>query len=161
MTDSDKTLLDELFQRYGSSSQEAVFQITGCFTKADNISKTAYIQTEDKEAAHMIEELLHKIDQLNAYRLSLAERYNVLETAPTIPVVRLSRERNFYSEGKKVYYYLYTLRRFIDSGAEVEESRRKYPGTERNAAIKDFRAYVKSHPGIIAEMDIEKSRWEK
>ncbi len=160
MTDNDKMLLDEMFQRYGRSSKDAEFRITGYFTKAESINKTIDIQNEDKRAVRMIEELLHAVDQLNAYRLSLAERYNVLETAPTIPVVRLSRERNFYSD-KKVYYYLCTLRRFVGSGVEVEESRRKYPGTERNAAIKDFHAYVKSHPGITAEMNIEKSRWEK
>ena len=28
-------------------------------------------------------------------------------------------------------------------------------------AISDFRAYVKSHPGINAEMSIEKGRWER
>ena len=107
----------------------------------------------------MIEELSHKINQLTAYRLSLTERYNFLETALTVPVVRLIRERDYYN--KKVHYYLCTLRRFDDSGIDVEESRRQYPGIERNNAICDFRAYVKAHPGIIAEMDIEKQRGEK
>lgn len=159
MTLDNKTLLDELFQRYGHPSQEADFRITGYFQKAESLNKSADVQQEDKRAAQMIEELSHKINQLTAYRLSLTERYNFLETALTVPVVRLIRERDYYN--KKVHYYLCTLRRFVDSGIDVEESRRQYPDTERSSAIKDFHAYAKSHLGIIAEMDIEKQRWEK
>lgn len=159
MAIDNKALLSELFQRYGSPSDEAQFQINGYFRKAESINEPAYVQREDESAARLIGELQYKIDQLNAYRLSLAERYNFLATAPTVPIVRLLRERDYY--GKKVYYYLCILHRFVDSGIEVEESRRKYSGTERSSAIKDFRAYEKAHPGIIAEMDIEKRRWEK
>ena len=117
------------------------------------------MQQADKHAAYMIEELQHKIDQLKAYRLFLADRYGFLETAPSVPVVRLTRKRDYSSS--KVHYYLCTYRRFVDSETEVEESRREYPGTERNNAIKDFHAYTKAHPGIISEMDIQKGRWEK
>ncbi len=159
MTLDNKTLLDELFQRYGHPSQEADFRINGYFRKAESLNKSADVQRADERTVQVIGELKHKIDQLKAYRLSLAERYNYLETAPTVPVVRLIREKDYYS--KKVHYYLCTLRRFIDSDTEIEESRRVYPGTERVNAINDFHAYVKAHPGIIAEMDIEKKRWER
>lgn len=159
MAIDNKTLLSELFQRYGSPSDEAQFQINGYFQKAESINRPADVQREDERAVRLICEMQFKIDQLNAYRLSLAERYNFLATAPTVPVVRLIRERNYYSN--KVFYYLCTFRRFVDSGTEIEESRRTYPGTERFTAIKDFHAYAKAHPGIIAEMDIEKGRWEK
>ena len=159
MTSKDNALLSELFQWYGRPAQEAQFQIHGYFRKAESINKTADVQQADKHAAYMIEELQHKIDQLKAYRLSLADRYGFLETAPSVPVVRLTRKRDYSSS--KVHYYLCTYRRFVDSETEVEESRREYPGTERNNAIKDFHAYTKAHPGIISEMDIQKGRWEK
>lgn len=159
MTNNDKELLNEFFQWYGSASQEAQFQIHGYFRKAEIINKSADVQQSDKSAARMIDELQYKIEQLNAYRRSLAERYNFLETVPTVPVVRLTRKRDSYSN--KVFYYLCTFRRFMDSDTEVEESRREYPGTERSSAIKDFHAYTKAHPGILAEMDIQKGRWEK
>lgn len=159
MTDKNKTLLEELFQRYGSPVQETEFNIRGYFTKAESIHKTEHIQHEDERAQRVIQELQHKINQLTAYRISLAEQYSLLETAPTIPIVRLKRRRDY--RDKKVHYYLSTFRRFTESGIEVEESRQTYPGTERNQAIKDFQAYTKAHPGIIAEMDITKSRWER
>ena len=159
MTSKDNALLSELFQWYGRPAQEAQFQIHGFFRKAESINKSTDVQQADKHVAQMIDELQCKIDQLNAYRRALAERYNYLETVPTIPIVRLIRKRDYYS--KKVYYYLLTFRRFADSDIEVEESRREYPGTERSSAITDFHAYKKAHPGIVAEMDIEKARWEK
>ena len=159
MTLDNKTLLDELFQRYGHPSQEADFRINGYFRKAESLNKPADVRREDERADRMIEELSHKINQLKAYRFSLAERYSFLETAPTVPVVRLIREKDYYN--KKVHYHLCIFRRFIDSDTEIEESRRTYPGTERNNAICDFHAYVKAHPGIIAEMDIERKHWER
>ncbi len=51
-------------------------------------------------------------------------------------------------------------RRNLDTGAETETERTTYPGTMRSQALKDYAAYVKAHPGIIAEKDIEKSKWE-
>ena len=159
MTSNDKALLAELFQRYGSPSKETQFQIHGYFQIAESINKSSLVQGADERAARMIDELQEKIDQLNAYRRSLAERYNYLETAPTVPVVRLSRERN--SCTNKVFYYLRTFRRFVDSGVEVLVDFTEYSGTERSTAIKAFRAYEKAHPSIIAEMDIQKGRWEK
>ena len=159
MTDETKILVEELFQRYGSPVQETELRITGYFTKAESIHKTEHIRREDERAQRLIQELQTKIEQLTAYRISLAEQYSLLETAPTIPIVRLKRRRDY--RDKKVYYYLSTFRRFTESGIEVEESCQTYPGTERNQALKDFQAYTKAHPGIIAEIDIAKSRWER
>ena len=159
MTDENKILLEELFQRYGAPAQETELRITGYFTKAESIHKTEHIRREDERAQRLIQELQTKIEQLTAYRISLAEQYSFLETAPTIPIVRLKRRRDY--NDKKVYYYLRTFRRFAESGIEVEESCQTYPGTERNQALKDFQAYTKAHPGIIAEIDIAKSRWER
>jgi len=136
MTLDNKTLLDELFQRYGHPSQEADFRITCYFQKAESLNKSADVQREDKRAAQMIEELSHKINQLTAYRLSLTERYNFLETALTVPVVRLIRERDYYN--KKVHYYLCTLRRFVDSGIDVEKAADNIPAQNGAAQSKTF-----------------------
>ena len=99
-----------------------------------------------------------KIEQLKAYRLALSERYNYLASAPQQPVVRLKRVK-IYSG--KVFYHLNTYTKNLLDGNEVETSSTKYTGQERSKAIKDYKSYVKSHPGITAEMQIEKPKWEK
>ena len=148
-----------MFQHYGHPSSEAKIELHGYFTKAESMNEAARIQRFDETAARLIRECKDTISWLAAYRISLAERYSFLATSPSVPVVRLEREKNSYDG--KVYYFLRTLRRFLEDGTEVEESREKYPGTERRTAIADYQAYVKAHPGITAEMDIEKRRWEK
>ena len=57
MTLDNKTLLDELFQRYGHPSQEADFRINGYFRKAESLNKPADVRREDERADRMIEEL--------------------------------------------------------------------------------------------------------
>lgn len=159
MTDENKALLAEMFQRYGQPSDEANIELRDYFIKAESMNETDRIRRYDESAARLIQRCEETISRLTAYRVSLAERYSYLAAAPSIPVVRLERDRNSYSG--KVYYFLRTLRRFPEDGTEVEKSRKKYPGAERHKAISDFKAYVKAHPGITAEMDIEKRRWEK
>lgn len=159
MTDENKALLGEMFQRYGHRSNEAQIDIRSYFIRAETLNETGRIQLYDESAVRLIQKCEETIAQLKAYRISLAERYSFLATSPSVPVVRLVRIRNSYDS--KVYYHLLTLRRFLEDGTEVEESREKYPGSERRKAIADYKAYVKAHPGIAAEMDIEKKRWEK
>lgn len=50
---------------------------------------------------------------------------------------------------------------FAANYVQASNKRKTYPGTERRQALKDFAAYQKSHPGIIAVKDIEKARWER
>ena len=159
MTDENKTLLGEMFQRYGRPANDAQIDLRGYFMKAEDMNETARVQNYDESAARLIKECQETIARLTAYRISLAERYSFLSTAPSIPVVRLERIRNTYEN--KVYYHLRFLRRFLEDGTEVEERKEKYPGTERQKAIADYKAYIKAHPGITAEMDIEKKCWEK
>lgn len=159
MTDENKALLSEMFQRYGHPSNEAHIDLHGYFLQADDMNDTARIQNYDENAARLIRDCETVISRLTAYRVSLAERYGYLSTAPSVPVICLERDRNAYSG--KVFYYLRFLRRFLEDGTEVEERKEKYPGTERWKAISDFNAYVKAHPGITAVMDIDKKRWEK
>ena len=99
-----------------------------------------------------------KIEQLKAYRLALSERYNYLASAPQQPVVRLKRVKSYSG---KVFYHLNTYTKNLLDGNEVETSSTHYTGTERSKAISDYKSYVKSHPGITAEMQIEKPKWER
>lgn len=159
MTPEQRKDIDELFTRYGSPSNEAEFRITGYYTKADSIDELDRIKRADENVQRDIERMQEKIRQLSAYRVSLAERYNFLATAPTDPVVRLIRHKDSYSN--KVFYYIKTFDRNLIDGHEVQTGCAEYTGTDRRKAIDDFNKYIKSHPGIEAEMQIEKARWER
>lgn len=160
MTDENKVLLDKFFRRYGKCTAEAQ-PLLYCPTlhRADTINETERVKRYDGYAIDLIQNCENLIKLMQAYRLSLAERYNYLTTTPTVPVVRLTRHKNIYDN--KVYYYLRTYRRMVDGSADVQESEAKYPGTERRKALADFEAYKKAHPGIIAEKNIEKGRFER
>lgn len=156
MTPEQNAALEELFTRYGYPSEDGDFRINAYFQRPDKIDSLDKIVRDDKYTCNIISQLQDKIQQLTAYRAALAERYNYLATAPTVPVVRLKRERR-----DKVYYILSVYDRNLLDSHEVLKSSIRYSGTERHTAINAFNTYVKQHPGIIAEMDIEKARWEK
>lgn len=158
MTPEQDKALKDLFSRYGHPAREADIRITGYLLHPGDLDTTARVKDYDKSAERTIQELEEKIRQLKVYRIALAERYNYLATAPTAPVVRLTRRKTY--EGK-VYYDLITYNRNLLDGQEVKTSSTTFPGKERHKAIAAYNDYVKAHPGITAEMDIEKRRWEK
>ena len=155
--DQDKALKD-LFSRYGHPSTEADIRISGYLLRPDQLDTTARVKDYDQTAERTIQELKEKIRRLQVYRIALAERYNYLATAPSVPVVRLTRQKTY--EGK-VFYYLEVYSRNLLDGKEVKTSSTTFPGKERHKAITAYNDYVKAHPGITAEMDIEKRSWEK
>lgn len=156
--------VNALFQQYGSPAESVSFynHFSGYIRRPD-LLELDEIPDKDRAAAALIAELQETITQLNAYRVELAGRYNALATAPKIPVVKLTRERasSYGRDAGKVFYYLTTHERYLTDGHEVRLSSEKYPGTKRHEAIAAFHAYVKEHPGITAEIDIEKARWER
>lgn len=156
MTAEQQAMIDSLFTRYGSPSKDAEIRITDFLIRPDALDELERVQYYDKSAAETIKRMQYHIELLTAYRLSLSERYNYLATSPTVPVVRLKRHRNY--DGK-VFYYLQTFRRNINDSHEVIDTSKTYPGTERAKAISDYKQYLKTHPGIIAEMDIAKRKW--
>lgn len=112
-----------------------------------------YVQDE-------IKDLQATIETLQAYNQMLYDRAQELTAAPWHHEIHLTREKRYYEN--KVYYYLQLLKVYDTPGINPETlESHKYPGTERRQAIKDFEAYQKSHPGIVAKKDIEKSKWEK
>lgn len=158
MTPEQNRTMQELFQRYGSPAREADIRISGYLLHPDDLDTTTRVKDYDKSAERIIQELEEKIRQLQVYRIALAERYNYIATAPTVPVVRLTRRKTY--EGK-VYYDLMTYNRNLLDGREVKTSTTTFPGKERRKAIEAYNDYVKAHPGITAEIDIEKRSWEK
>ena len=159
MTEHDNDILDTLFSRYGRSADDAEIRLYGFLRRPAALDDVKQIMMYDKSAASLIDDCRRTIEQMTAYRKALQERYNYLASAPTVPVVRLTRRRDSYTN--KVFYDLTLFRRYIDTGKETRESNTVYPGTERSKAISDYKAYLKDHPGIIAEMDIKKGKWER
>lgn len=150
--------LNNLFTRYGSQSNEAEIRICGHLTRADVIDESERLLYYDKEAERLINTARTLIATMTEYRATLSERYNYLDTSPTVPVVRLIREKKYSG---KVFYYLQIFRRNLLDNHEVQTDSITYPGTERAKAITDYKAYIKSHPGIICELKIEKGKWER
>ena len=124
----------------------------------DKLSDMNRISYQGGQAARNIKEAQAVIETMQAYQQLLYARVQLLETAPYHLEVILKREKRY--DGK-VWYWL-TVRKVREvDGVEPETlEQTKYPGTERSKALKDFAAYQKSHPGIIAVKDIEKSKWE-
>ena len=158
MTSEQEKELQELFTKYGHPSTESDERIYIYLTHPDAINRLTEVIRYDERAIDYIADLERKIEQLNAYRLSLSERYNYLASAPQQPVVRLKRVKSYSG---KVFYHLNTYTKNLLDGNEVETSSTHYTGTERSKAISDYKSYVKSHPGITAEMQIEKPKWER
>lgn len=158
MTKEQEQILSGFFTRFGSPSTNAEIRVIRCFQKPETLDELERVERDDHYAEETIKELEDRIRQLSTYRIALAERYNYLATAPSVPVVRLNRQKNY--DGK-VFYYLTTHSKNLLDGHEVQTSCKKYSGAERHTAIADYKQYVKSHPGIIAEMNIQKSKWER
>lgn len=158
MNPEETAQLEKLFTRYGSPSKEAEIRIHHYCTRPDQIDTLDRITWQDRAAAETLKALDAASAQLRAYRAALFERYNQIATAPTIPVVKLLREKHW--KDSKVYYHLIVTRRDPATGHETETARTTYPGTKRREALAAFAEYVKAHPGIHAEKDIAKKSWE-
>ena len=162
MTDKQQELVNSFFHDwdFGSRAGDGYkeFHIRGYFQRPDKLTETSRVAQYDKSAAEAITQCQKAIEILTAYRVALAERYNEISAAPRIPVVKLIREKRWK---QNVKYYLITCSRNLAEGIDTEETRKAYEGTERRQAIKDFEAYCRNHPGITAEKDIEKPKWER
>ena len=158
MTPDQNETMQEFFRRYGSPSTEADIRINGYLLRPDQLDTTARVKDYDQTAERIIQELEEKIQQLKVYRIALAERYNYLATAPTAPIVRLTRRKTY--EGK-IYYDLITYNQNLLDGQEVKTSSTTFPGKERHKAIAAYNDYVKAHPGITAEKNKKKRSWER
>lgn len=151
---------ESFFSRYGAPSDEGHAEIRLYHTRPEKIDTLDGIARADQRAADNIQCLELYIEVLKHYRQELCKQYNELATAATVPGVKLVRERQYWNDGK-VFYKLTWYTHYIDSGLDVTDRYEVYKGTERHKAISDYRDYAKSHPGILATMQIEKAKWEK
>ena len=158
MTPEETAQLEKLFTRYGSPSKEAEIRIFHYCSRPDQLDSLDFITLQDRAAAETLKALEAAAAQLRAYRTALFERYNQITTAPTVPAVKLLRDKSW--RDSKVYYHLIVTRRDTATGHETETARTTYPGTQRHEALAAFAEYVKAHPGIHAEKDIAKKSWE-
>ena len=146
-----------LFERYGSPSEEAEIRFYGYLTRPDKLDTFERIRCMDDSAAQMIANCKHLVAQLTVYRQDLAKRYNELATMPSRDRLLLERVPNYI--GKIVYY----IRFFTDyeDGTTVCTASEAFEGRDRHKAIARFEELKKQRPGIEAEKRIEKQQWEK
>lgn len=157
MTEEQKNLYLSLYPSWSSRDSDSIYLI---YPRAENCCTLDEIISRDKYALEQIQELESWIEKMKAYRAALAARYAYLSTDARIPFVSLTRRRGASWSDNKVYYDLVIGFQHTD-GTKSEESRVTYSGTERSKALAAYHAYVKSHPGISATLDIAKSRWER
>lgn len=111
-----------------------------------------------QNADHAISECNAMIEKLNAYKMQLYERAQQIAAAPWHTELLLKRERGYNT----ISYFLQLKKVYDAPGIEPETLKStKYPGRERCTAIKAYRDYIKSHPGITAHMEISRAAWEK
>ena len=123
---------------------------TGKMTKAQIID-------EDRRAQQSIEDAENLIKWLKAHRVELAERYRELEAMESHIRVTLKRQKNWTNN--KIFYFLMNDKVFDDGTVEFISSK-KFAGTERNKAIKEFNNIKKRLPKQEYILDIEKGPWE-
>ena len=122
--------------------------------KIEDAKRIAWL---DETAGRMIRDAESTIEALREYRQALAARYAELDAMPYTLKIRLERHKGWNGP---VNYFLRLIRVYAD-GHTADEECTKYPGTERHKAISDYKELVKSRPGITAEIDIQKGKWER
>lgn len=128
-----------------------------CYIRNPETLNTATdCQRYDKTAADYIDRLQKEIETMREYRQTLFERMQKIYSATYFYKVTLHRQ-NYGT----IAYFLRVFKVYSDGIQPEEVSCVRYCGKDRSKAIKDFRQYVKDHPGILAEMNIEKSKWER
>ena len=124
-----------------------------------NLNTMDRLTYQGSQASRYAAELREMIQTMESYQSLIYDRVQALTTAPYHIEIHLLREKRW---NNKVKYYLDMKKVYDVPGIEPETiNSTVYPGTERSQAIKAFEAYQKSHPGIIAVKDIEKSKWER
>ena len=118
------------------------------------------LQRYGKSAARAIADAKAMIAKLEAYQMQLHDRAQQIAAAPWHTELFLQREP-YYRDGT-IRYYLDIRRVYDVPGIDPETlERTTFPGKERSKALKAYRDYIKTHPGIIAHMDIERRQWER
>lgn len=147
----------ELLNRYGHPAATNDHTIYIHVQSPESLTRPRDVAHRDEMAAKDIQKLERYISQLKDYRQALAVRYAELETMPFHYRLKL---RRYVCYNHRKEYYL-TIDKILSDGSVVNEIREVYPGKEWHKALARFEEIKKQRPGIIAEKDIEKGRWEK
>lgn len=127
----------------------------------ERIVSAELILANDKRAVEEIKAAEKLIQKLKKYRQALFEKYREITASTYHFRLTLIREPARWN-GDPVIYSI-QLEKVIEmpGAAPVQIIRECYPGKDRYKAIKRYRELLKQHPGIDAEMDIQKKSWEK
>lgn len=99
------------------------------------------------------------IKQLKDYRVQVAKRAALLETAPYNLRLSIVRRRPWRTD--PVTYSITISRIYLDESIRpLEILRETYPGKERHKALARFKELQKQYAGIETVVDIEKGKWE-
>ncbi len=147
---------ENLLMRYGSRQESAETRLFIYVADPQKLTTPRDVVYRDQSAAGDITQLEGLIEDLKDYRKALAERYAQLETMPYSYRLRLER----YKHWKGNVEYFITIKKEMEDGSKIDELREVYPGKERHKAIARYEELRKQRPGIVAEKDIEKGRWE-
>ena len=147
----------DLFQRYGSPSEDAEIRILYYLRRPDSLDTFDRIKHYDERAAQLVSQCKTLIEYMSEYRQDLAARYNQLATMPSSRRLKIERYVNY---DNKKFYYIHHFTDY-DDGTSVETETETFTGKERRAALARFAELKKQYPGIVAEMDIDKKAWEK
>ena len=114
-------------------------------------------QYYDQTAARYIADMEKEIEDMKQYRADLFHRMRTIYAAPYHLKITLTREKR-----DSVRYFLQEWKIYDDGEIQPEQiSIQTYSGAERAQAIKDYRAALKAHPGIVCELSIAKGKWER
>lgn len=147
----------DLFQRYGSTREDADIRLTGYLSRPDTLTADR-IKRNDESAARLIDECQELLTDLTEYRQALAARYAALATAAYHDRLELTRDPGY--RGKTVIYFVRIVRTYEDGTTErvLDE---KYFGTERRKAFSRFAELQKQRPGIETHQDTDRRPWER
>lgn len=99
------------------------------------------------------------IKQLKDYRVQVAKRAALLETAPYNLQLSIIRRKPWRTD--PVTYSITISRIYLDESIRpLEILRETYPGKERHKALARFKELQKQYAGIETVVDIEKGKWE-
>ena len=146
----------DLFQRYGSTREDADIRLTGYLSRPDTLTADR-IKRNDESAARLIDECQELLTDLTEYRQALAARYAALATAAYHDRLELIRERRWRES--PVVYHVQIVRTYEDGTTETT-LHETYHGQERRKAFARFAELQKQRPGIETHQDTDRRPWE-
>lgn len=113
----------------------------------------------DGMARRDIADLEGVIKKLKDYRVQVAERAALLETAPYTLRLSIIRRKSWSTD--RVIYTITISRVYIDETINpLDVLHETYPGKERHKALARFNELKKQYAGIDTVVDIANGKWE-